>query len=183
MRDEYINISICVLDEKKMFNIAYVAGILVILVPWNSIYIGYLAIDFSFPIQQICLGGLEPSSRFTNAPLVIGVTFLLLGIIYVAIIRSTAPMLSFFKSKSKSKSKSSCSRRTWRYLDKLSDENLKNLPAGNVLTFRDTRILLGRETKFSENNKNCEKKCPHYLPTLFSTHSDSLSHSGRLLSE
>ena len=78
-----------------MFNIAYVAGILVILVPWNSIYIGYLAIDFPFPIEQICLGRLDPSSRFTNAPLVIGVTFLLLGIIYVAIIRSTAPMSSF----------------------------------------------------------------------------------------
>ena len=57
-----------------MFNIAYVAGILVILVPWNSIFIGYLATDFSFPIQKICMGGLGPSSRFTNAPLVIGKT-------------------------------------------------------------------------------------------------------------
>ena len=79
-----------------MFNIGYVTGILVILVPWNSIYIVYLAIDFSFPIQQICLGGLDPSSRFTNAPLIIGVTFILLGIIYVAIIRFKALMSSFF---------------------------------------------------------------------------------------
>ena len=70
-----------------MFNIAYLAGILVILVPWNSIFIGYLLTDFSFPIQQICMGGLGPSSRFTNAPLVIGMTFLVLGIIYVVLIR------------------------------------------------------------------------------------------------
>ena len=71
-----------------MFNIAYLAGILVILVPWNSIFIGYLATGFSFPIQQVCMGDLGPSSRFTNAPLVIGMTFLALGIIYVALIRS-----------------------------------------------------------------------------------------------
>ena len=70
-----------------MFNIAYVAGILVILVPWNSIFIGYLATESSFPIQQICMGGLGPSSRFTNAPLIIGMTFLVLGIIYVALVR------------------------------------------------------------------------------------------------
>ena len=77
-----------VLEEKKMFNIAYLPGILVILVPWNSIFIGFLATGFSFPIQQICMGGLSHSSRFTNAPLVIGMTFLALGIIYVVIIRS-----------------------------------------------------------------------------------------------
>ena len=75
-------------EEKKMFNIAYLAGILVILVPWNSIFIGYLATGFSFPIQQVCLGALGPSSRFTDAPLSIGMTFLTLGIIYVALIRS-----------------------------------------------------------------------------------------------
>ena len=78
------------LEEKKMFNIAYLTGILVILVPWNSIFIGFLATGFSFPIQQICMGGLSHSSRFTNAPLVIGMTFLALGIIYVVIIRSAA---------------------------------------------------------------------------------------------
>ena len=71
-----------------MFNIAYLAGLLVILVPWNSIFIGYLATNFSFPIQQVCMGVLGPSSRFNNAPLVIGMTFLTLGIVYVAIIRS-----------------------------------------------------------------------------------------------
>ena len=71
-----------------MFNIAYLTGILVILVPWNSIFIGFLATGFSFPIQQMCMGGLSHSSRFTNAPLVIGMTFLALGIIYVVIIRS-----------------------------------------------------------------------------------------------
>ena len=72
-----------------MFNIAYLAGILVFLVAWNSLFLGYVATGFSFPIQEICMGGLRPTNGFTGAPFFIGMTFLALGIIYVAIIRSS----------------------------------------------------------------------------------------------
>ena len=204
-----------------MFNIAYPTGILVILVPWNSIFIGFLATGFSFPIQQICMGGLSHSSRFTNAPLVIGMTFLALGIIYVVIIRSAgnrhvkrgethkyllvnvrflyimsnSPFYPFMKTTFPAYHILSYiiiylslilifviknSRRTWKYLDKLSDDNLKNLPANNLLTFRDTRLVLGKETNLEKNisfttipNPNTVKIF-QYFSTLYSSLSDNI---------
>ena len=70
-----------------MFNIGYCAGISIILLVWISIFVAAQATGDPFPITLLCLGKLSGQERFTNAPLVIGMTFLVLGLIYTFFIR------------------------------------------------------------------------------------------------
>ena len=74
-------------DEQRMFNIGYTAGISILLIVWFSIFVAAQAAGDPFPVTRLCLGELSGPERFTNAPVVIGMTFLFLGLIYAFLIR------------------------------------------------------------------------------------------------
>ena len=105
-------------DGLKIFNIGYLAGIAGLLLAWNSI--GILKVTLSddyVPYTALCLKKTLESKPFY--PATIRVVVVILTVIFAVII----------------------TRRTYKYLYKLQDSHLHNLPAKNVLTYIDTLIL------------------------------------------
>ena len=103
----------------KTFNIGYLAGIAGILLAWNSaILIKVTVSDQYIPGTADCLGKTLDTSTFYPITVALGV--MSLCVVFSVIITV----------------------RTYRYLSKLQDIHLCNLPAKNVLTYIDTLILL-----------------------------------------
>ena len=105
-------------DGLKIFNIGYLAGIAGLLIAWNSIILIKVTVsDHYIGFTALCLKKTFESKPFY--PIIIVLVILLLCIIFAVII----------------------TRRTYKYLYKLQDSHLHNLPAKNVLTYIDTLIL------------------------------------------
>ena len=109
----------------KMFNLGYAVGIIGILVVWNvSIIVMSLEYENPMPFIKICKGTEEEQSSIpkkSDTPIISYIAvFLTICIIYVLLI----------------------SKRTYKYLDSINDNDLKNLPAKNILTFHDTKVLV-----------------------------------------
>ena len=107
-------------DGLKIFNIGYLAGIAGLLIALKVIGIfQFLISDEYVPYTALCQKkSLELESK-PFYPATIGVVVVTLCVIFAVII----------------------TRRTYRYLNKLQDIHLRNLPARNVLTYIDTLIL------------------------------------------
>ena len=109
----------------KMFNLGYAVGIIGILVVWN-VSIAVMSVEYknSMPFIKLCKGIEEEQSSIpqkSDTPIInYIVVFLTICIIYVLLI----------------------SKRTYKYLDSINDNDLKNLPAKNILTFHDTKVLV-----------------------------------------
>ena len=113
-------------DGLKIFNIGYLAGLVGILLAWNSAFL----IKVTFSDQYVgftaaCLKKNLESKPFY--PVVIPLVVILLCVIFSLIII----------------------RRTKKYLSKLQDSHLHNLPANNALTYIDTVILFSVLSGFS----------------------------------
>ena len=105
-------------DGLKMFNIGYLAGLVGILLAWNSsMLIRVTVSDQYIPFTAICLKKTLESKPFY--PVTIGAVVISLFIVFSLII----------------------TRRKRIYLSKLQDSHLCNLPAKNALTYIDTLIL------------------------------------------
>ena len=59
-------------EEKRMFNIGYLSGIVILLVVWLSIFVGNLLTGSVFPIQEVCLGEPGWTNGISDGPIVIG---------------------------------------------------------------------------------------------------------------
>ena len=106
----------------KMFNLGYAVGIISILLVWNLI-VGMMYENL-MPFTKLCKRSAEEhisGTQKTDTPIFNYMAiFLTICIIYVLLI----------------------SKRTYKYLDSLNDNDLQNLPAKNILTFRDTKVLV-----------------------------------------
>ena len=105
-------------DGLKIFNIGYLAGITGILLAWNSAGILNVAMhDEYFPYTTLCLKLPTESKPFYPASIVIAMSSL--SFLFSLII----------------------SKRSKKYLSKLHNSHLRNLPSKNALTYIDTLIL------------------------------------------
>ena len=109
----------------KMFNLGYAVGIIGILVVWNLIFlVTSVENENSLPFTQLCKATEEEHSSMakkTNGPILkYMAVFLTICFIYVLLI----------------------SKQTYKYLDSLNDDDLQSLPAQNILTFHDTKVLI-----------------------------------------
>ena len=105
-------------DGLKMFNIGYLAGIAGILLAWNSaILIKVTASDQFIGYTARCLKKTLESKPFY--PAIIALVVVSLCVIFSVII----------------------TKRTYKYLSKLQERHLQNLPAKNALTYIDTLVL------------------------------------------
>ena len=59
-------------EEKRMFNIGYLAGIIILLVVWLSIYIGALVTGLVLPIREVCMGEPGWTNWISEGPIIIG---------------------------------------------------------------------------------------------------------------
>ena len=107
-----------------MFNLVYAVGIIGILVLWNVIlFVMTLRYENHLPLVRMCRGNLDENSAIsekTVQPIFYIGVFLAISSIYALLIN----------------------KRTYKYLTSLNDNNLKNLPAKNMLTFHDTKVLV-----------------------------------------
>ena len=109
----------------KMFNLGYAVGIIGILVVWNVIFV-VMTVQYEnpMPFTKLCKGTAKEHSSMpkkSDTPVFNYIAvFLTICIIYVILI----------------------SKRTYKYLESLNDNDLKNLPAKNILTFHDTKVLV-----------------------------------------
>ena len=108
----------------KMFNLVYAVGIIGILVLWNLIFVVMtLQYENQLPFVRMCWGNADenvPISEKTVQP-----------IFYIGVFLTISSIYAFMINK-----------RTYQYLSSLNDNNLKNLPAKNILTFHDTKVLV-----------------------------------------
>ena len=108
----------------KMFNLVYAVGIIGILVLWNLIFVVMtLRYENQLPFVRMCWGNMAesfPIPEKTVQPIFYIFVFLTISSIYAFLIN----------------------KRTYKYLASLNDNNLKNLPAKNILTFHDTKVLV-----------------------------------------
>ena len=105
-------------DGLKMFNIGYLAGITGILLAWNSAMLIKVTVsDEYLRYTALCLKKTLDSKSFIPAPIML--TLISLCIFFSLMII----------------------RRTKKYLNKLPESQLRNLPAKNALTYIDTLIL------------------------------------------
>ena len=59
-------------EEKRMFNIGYLAGIIILLVVWLSIFVGALVTGSVFPIREVCMGEPGWTNWISEGPIIIG---------------------------------------------------------------------------------------------------------------
>ena len=105
----------------KMFNLVYVVGISGILLVWNMIFLAMeIHSEEPFPFVRVCME--KQSSVLPKAPVMFQITLFLtlLGIVYVYLVN----------------------RKTHRHLDRITDDDMEQLPAKNLLTYHDTKVLV-----------------------------------------
>ena len=107
-------------DGLKIFNIGYLAGIAALLLALMIMGIfQFLISDEYVPYTALCLKKTLEFESKPFFPAIIGVVVAILTVVFAVII----------------------TRRTYKYLNKLQDSHLRNLPAKNVLTYIDTLLL------------------------------------------
>ena len=107
----------------KMFNLVYAVGIIGILVLWNTIFVVITLRYESLPFVRMCQGNLTENSSISKKTVQ--------PIFYIGVFLTICSIYAFLINK-----------RTYKYLASITDNNLKNLPARNILTFHDTKVLV-----------------------------------------
>ena len=107
----------------KMFNLVYAVGILGILVLWNTIFVVMTLKYENLPFGRMCRGNLTKHSSIPEKTVQ--------PIFYIGVFLTISTIYAFLINK-----------RTYKYLASLTDNNLENLPARNILTYHDTKVLV-----------------------------------------
>lgn len=106
-------------DGLKIFNIGYLAGLAGLLLAWNSTMLIKVIVSDEYIIGFTALCTEQKSESKPFYPITIAIAILSLCIFFSLLI----------------------TKRTYRYLNKLPDSQLRFLPAKNALTYIDTLIL------------------------------------------
>ena len=108
----------------KMFNLVYAVGIIGILVLWNCIFVVMtVRYENNLPFVRMCSGNLAENSSISDKTVQ--------PLFYIGVFLTISSIYAFLINK-----------RTYKYLTSLNDNSLKNLPAKNILTFHDTKVLV-----------------------------------------